>query len=110
MNQHTFTHSVEDRSTRIMQQALNDIMQKWCDSPTPIWKADHHGYEPTARHVTLTFRNAPTRQEASQGGALSQMRSDLIEAVEQHSDHSLRIEICAITFTDLDADTTFLQP
>lgn len=106
----SFIHNIEQRSTHIMNTALQQVVEKWQHSQAPIWRAEHSGYEPTTRFVTIVFRTHYERQFAAEHGLLNQMRHDLLSAVQAASDVSLQIDIHAVTFTDLDADTTFLTP
>lgn len=105
---YSFIHNIEQRSTHIMDTALQAVIAKWRNSAAPIWRAEHSGFEPTARYVTFIFRSASERRTAADQGLLSQIREDLVAAVKAGCDVSLQIDIHAITFTDLDADTTFL--
>lgn len=104
----SFIHNVEQRSSHIMETALQTVVAKWHNSPAPIWRAEHSGFEPTTRYITVIFRTAHDRRVAADQGWLSQIRDDLVAAVKAGCDVSLQIDIHAVTFTDLDADTTFL--
>ncbi|PJF39384.1 MAG: hypothetical protein CUN55_14510 [Phototrophicales bacterium] len=105
----SFIHNIEQRSAHIMDTVLEAVVHKWRNSMTPIWRAYHHGFDPTARYVTFIFQTAAERRKAAELGLLNQMRDDLIKTLQEQCDVSLRIQIYAITFTDLDADTTFLD-
>lgn len=110
MSYHPFEQTIEERTAAIMNRALSTVVDKWRHTTTPIWRAEHRGFEATARHVTFIFRTALERQQAGARGCLNAMREDLADALSQQSTHSLRVDVYSITFTDLDEDSTFLFP
>lgn len=108
MSSQYFQNSIEERTNEMMAVALDTVVQKWRGSATPIWRVVHHGFDPATRHVTFVFRTMHERIAAADSGALSEIRSDLLAALDEQSDIATRVDVYAVTFTDLDADNTFL--
>lgn len=109
MASHFFRDTLEERTNEIITTAAATVVEKWRSSTTPIWRVEHHGYEPTARYITVVFRNHHERITAADNGVLSEIRNDILSALHTQTTLTSRIDVYAITFTDLDADRTFLQ-
>jgi hypothetical protein len=108
MSSHFFQDNIEERTNAMMTVALDTVVEKWRGTATPIWRVEHRGIEPTERHVTFVFRSMHERIAAADSGALNEMRNDLLTALNTQADVTTRIDVYAVTFTDLDADRTFL--